>query len=191
MLAIALGRRSARCESPFGYGHKYNRLVRRIRGLLRGHLAAERGPTQSTGSPREDGISFLWTVLRADRVNIRFASMISGESVLFGGKEHRSMSKLSTITDPEFLADPTPGEILPEDFLEPLALSQTALADKLRVSPRRINEIVIGERTITADTARFFGRTSGFFLGLQADYDLMARRRELGGDLELIEPGAA
>jgi antitoxin HigA-1 len=121
--------------------------------------------------------------------------MVSGESVLFDRKERRSMSKLSTITDPEFLADPTPGEILPEDFLEPLALSQTALADKLRVSPRRINEIVIGERAITADTdlrlTRYFGRTSGFFLGLQADYDLMARRRELGGDLELIEPCAA
>jgi antitoxin HigA-1 len=113
--------------------------------------------------------------------------MISGESVLFVGKERRSMSKLSTITDPEFLADPTPGEILPEDFLEPLALSQTALADKLRVSPRRINEIVIGKRAIP----RYFGRTSGFFRGLQADYDLMARRRELGGDLELIEPRAA
>jgi antitoxin HigA-1 len=76
-----------------------------------------------------------------------------------------------------------------------LALSQTALADKLRVSPRRINEIVIGARAITADTdlrlTRYFGRTPGFFLGLQADYDLMARRRELGGDLELIGAGAA
>ena len=105
------------------------------------------------------------------------------------------MSKLSTITDPELLANPTPGEILLEDFLEPLALSQTSLAGKLRVSSGRINEIVIGKRAITADThlrlTRYFGRTSGFFLGLQADYDLMARRRELGGDLELIEPRAA
>ena len=97
------------------------------------------------------------------------------------------MSKLSTITDREFLANPTPGEILLEGFLEPLALSQTAFADKLRVSPRRINEIVIGKRAIP----RYFGLTPGFFLGLQADYDLMARRRELGGDLELIEPRAA
>ena len=98
-LAIALGRRSARCESAFGYGRK-QRLVRR--------------------SPRDDGVSFLWTVLRADRVNIRFASMISGKSVLFGGeKERRTMSKLSTITDPEFQANPTPGKILLEDFLEP------------------------------------------------------------------------
>jgi addiction module HigA family antidote len=102
------------------------------------------------------------------------------------------MSKLSTITDPELLANPMPGEILFEGFLEPLALSQTALAGRLRVSPRRINEIVIGRRAITADTdlrlTCYFGRTSGFFLGL---YDVMARRRELGGDLELIEPRAA
>jgi antitoxin HigA-1 len=121
--------------------------------------------------------------------------MVIGESVLFGGKERRSMSELSTITDPEFLANPSPGEILLEGFLEPLALSQTALADKLRVSPRRINEIVIGKRAITADTdlrlTRYFGRTSGLFLGLQADYDVMARHRELGGDLQLIEPRAA
>src|SRR5271170_4737161 len=114
------------------------------------------------------GWHLVSVVLRADRGNIRFASIISGESVLFGGKERRSMSKLSTITDPEFLANPTPGEILLEDFLEPLALSQTALADKLRVSPRRINEVVIGKRAIT----RYFGRASGFFLGLQADCDL-------------------
>jgi addiction module HigA family antidote len=121
--------------------------------------------------------------------------MISGESVLFVGKERRSMSKLSIVTDPEFLANPTPGEILLEDFLEPLAVSQAALADKLRISPRRINEIVIGKCAITADTdlrlTRYFGRASGFFLGLQVDCDLMARRRELGGDLELIEPRAA
>jgi addiction module HigA family antidote len=84
--------------------------------------------------------------------------MISGESVLCGGKEHRSMSKLSTITDPEFLANPTPGEILLEDFLEPLAVSQAALADKLRISPRRINEIVIGKCAITADTDLRSGR---------------------------------
>jgi antitoxin HigA-1 len=84
--------------------------------------------------------------------------MISGESVLFVGKERRSMSKLSIVTDPEFLANPTPGEILLEDFLEPLAVSQAALADKLRISPRRINEIVIGKCAITADTDLRSGR---------------------------------
>jgi len=105
------------------------------------------------------------------------------------------MSKSSTIIDAELLPNPTPGEILLAEFLAPLALSQTALARKLHVSPRRINEIVLGKRAITADTdlrlTRYFGLTPGFFLGLQADHDLMARRRELGADLELIEPRAA
>src|SRR3984885_10102448 len=121
--------------------------------------------------------------------------MISGGFVLRGGKERRSMSKSSTITDAELLPNPTPGEILLEEFLAPLALSQTALARKLHVSPRRINEIVLGKRAITADTdlrlTRYFGLTPGFFLGLQADHDLMARRRELGAALELIDPRAA
>lgn len=105
------------------------------------------------------------------------------------------MSKSSTTTDLELLPNPTPGEILIEDFLRPLALSQTGLARALHVPPRRINEIVLGRRAITADTdlrlTRYFGLTPGFFLGLQADHDLMERRRELGPDLELIEPRAA
>jgi antitoxin HigA-1 len=105
------------------------------------------------------------------------------------------MSKSSIITDPDWLANPTPGEILFEEFLRPLGMSQSALARALRVPPRRINEIVLGRRAITADTdlrlTRYFGLTPGFFLGLQADHDLMARRRELGGALELIAPRAA
>ena len=93
------------------------------------------------------------------------------------------------------LQNPTPGEILAEEFLTPMALSQNALARALHVPPRRINEIVLGKRTITADTdlrlARYFGVSEGFFLGLQADYDLMERRREIGADLAMIEPRAA
>ena len=65
----------------------------------------------------------------------------------------------------------------------------------MHVPPRRINEIVLGKRAITADTdlrlARYFGMSEGFFLGLQVDYDLMERRRELGDDLQAIEPRAA
>jgi len=65
----------------------------------------------------------------------------------------------------------------------------------LHAPPRRINEIVLGKRAVTADTdlrlARYFGLSPGFFLGLQADFDLMERRREIGADLEAIEPRAA
>ena len=104
------------------------------------------------------------------------------------------MSKSSTITT-DLLPNPHPGEILLEDFLTPIGLSQNALARAVHVPPRRINEIVLGKRAVTADTdlrlARYFGLSDGFFLGLQADYDLMERRRELAGDLDLIAPRAA
>jgi len=105
------------------------------------------------------------------------------------------MSKSSITTNPQWLANPTPGEILLEEFLRPLDMSQTALARALNVPPRRINEIVLGKRAVTADTdlrlTRYFGLTPGFFLGLQADHDLMERRRELGSDLDRIRPRAA
>jgi addiction module HigA family antidote len=133
--------------------------------------------------------------LKGERGNIRSGSMASGESALRGGKDVQPMSKSSTTTNVDWLPNPTPGEILLEDFLRPLGLSQTALAVAVRVPPRRINEIVLGKRAVTADTdlrlTRYFGLTPGFFLGLQADHDLMARRRELGPDLEAIKPRAA
>ncbi len=69
-----------------------------------------------------------------------------------------------------------PGEILLEEFLLPLGLSQNKLGHELGVSPRRINEIVHGKRRVTADTAlrlaRYFGNSPSFWLGLQMDYDL-------------------
>jgi addiction module HigA family antidote len=111
------------------------------------------------------------------------------------------MSKLSTITTnkrpakADLLPNPTPGEILLEEFLKPMALSQNALARAIKVPPRRINEIVLGKRAVTADTdlrlARYFGLSEGFFLGLQADHDLMARKREIGGELRTIAARAA
>jgi addiction module HigA family antidote len=104
------------------------------------------------------------------------------------------MSKSSTITN-RLLPNPHPGEILLEDFLKPMSLSQNALARAVHVSPRRINEIVLGKRALTADTdlrlARYFGMSEGFFLGLQSDYDLMERRREIERELKTIEPRAA
>ena len=102
-------------------------------------------------------------------------------------------SKSSTTID--LLPNPHPGEILMEDFLKPMELSQTALAKALHVPPRRINEIVLGKRAITADTdlrlSRYFGMSAGFFLGLQTDHELMARRRQIGDQLKAIRPRAA
>jgi addiction module HigA family antidote len=93
------------------------------------------------------------------------------------------------------LPNPTPGEILLEEFLKPMDLSQSELARAVKVPPRRINEIVLGKRAVTADTdlrlARYFGMSEGFFLGLQTDYDLMQRRREIAADLKAIAPRAA
>ena len=75
-----------------------------------------------------------------------------------------------------------PGEVLYEEFIKPLALSQNQLARELKVPPRRVNEIVLGKRGISADTAlrlaRHLGTSPEFWLGLQADYELdMARDR--------------
>ena len=76
-----------------------------------------------------------------------------------------------------------------------MGISQNALARAVHVPPRRINEIVLGKRDVTADTdlrlASFFGVSEGFFLGLQTDFDLMERRRQIEHDLKTIEPRAA
>jgi len=81
-----------------------------------------------------------------------------------------------------------PGEVLFEEFLGPMELSQNALARGIGVPPRRINEIVHGERRVTADTAlrlaRFFGTSAEFWLGLQMDYDLDTEMDRLKGRLE-------
>jgi antitoxin HigA-1 len=88
----------------------------------------------------------------------------------------------------ELLPNTHPGEVLREEFLRPLCLSQNRLARELGVPPRRINEIVLEKRGITADTAlrlaRFFGTSESFWMGLQADYDVEAARRRLGERLE-------
>jgi len=80
-----------------------------------------------------------------------------------------------------------PGEILFEEFLKPLALSQYRLAKNLSVAPRRINEIIQGKRAISADTAlrlaRFFGNSERFWLNLQTTYDLELERDRLAGRL--------
>jgi len=83
----------------------------------------------------------------------------------------------------------TPGEMLVEEFLQPLGLTEYRLAKDIGVPPRRINEIVHGKRAITTDTAfrlsQYFGNSSQFWLNLQADYEL--RRMERNGELPKIE----
>ncbi|MFI4988135.1 MAG: HigA family addiction module antitoxin [Alphaproteobacteria bacterium] len=103
------------------------------------------------------------------------------------------MSRSSITT--KRIPNPAPGEVLLREFLEPMALSQNALARAIKVPPRRINEIVLGKCVVTADTdlrlARYFGLSEGFWLGLQADYDLLRRRREIEGELSTIAPRQA
>ena len=81
-----------------------------------------------------------------------------------------------------------PGEVLNEEFLLPLGISQNQLGRDLGVSPRRVNEIVHGKRSITADTAlrlsRYFGTSEKFWLNLQTGYDLEVERDRLGDRLE-------
>jgi addiction module HigA family antidote len=89
-----------------------------------------------------------------------------------------------------------PGEILLEEFLRPMELSQYALAHATGVPPRRINEIVLGKRAISADTAlrlgRYFGIEPQFWLNLQSRYDLDVARDSLGARLEReVSPRAA
>ncbi|MBK8446511.1 MAG: HigA family addiction module antidote protein [Micropruina sp.] len=85
-----------------------------------------------------------------------------------------------------------PGEILAEEFLAPLEISQNRLAVAIGVPPRRINEIVHGKRRITADTAlrlaRYFGTTDRFWLNLQNRFDLETEKDQLGTALDQIEP---
>ncbi len=80
-----------------------------------------------------------------------------------------------------------PGEILLEEFLRPMGLSQNKIAIDMAVPPRRINEIVLGKRGITADTAlrlaRYFGNSQQFWLGLQIDYDLDIEEERLSSRL--------
>lgn len=85
-----------------------------------------------------------------------------------------------------------PGEVLLEEFLNPLEVTQHRLAVSIGVPPRRINEIVHGKRRITADTAlrlaRFFGTTDRFWLNLQTRFDLELQKDQLGDELEAIRP---
>jgi addiction module HigA family antidote len=90
----------------------------------------------------------------------------------------------------EKLRNVHPGEILLEEFLKPMGLSQNKVAHSIGVTPRRINEIVLGKRGITADTAirlaYFFGTSEEFWMGLQDDYELEEARYTLKDSLKQI-----
>src|SRR4026208_1648678 len=96
------------------------------------------------------------------------------------------MKKLSPIT---------PGELLLEEFLKPMGISQYRLAKEIGVPAQRIGNIVAGKRTITADTdlrlCRFFGLSNGYWLRAQAAYDTEVAERTLGSMLEKIKPWSA
>lgn len=87
---------------------------------------------------------------------------------------------------------PTPGEILLEEFLKPMGITQYRLAKEIGVPQRRIGEIVAGKRGITADTglrlSRFFGTSEGFWTGLQDDHDRAVAKDALADALSNIEP---
>jgi len=97
------------------------------------------------------------------------------------------LEKTDAMTDSK-LAPIHPGEILLEEFLEPMGISQYRLAKDLQVPPRRINEIVHGKRRISADTAlrlaRFFGTSERFWMNLQLLYDLEVEKDRLGDRLD-------
>lgn len=109
------------------------------------------------------------------------------------------MSISATITDvgdpSEWLPNPHAGDMLLEEFLKPLGMSQNAMARAIGVPPRRINEIILGKRAMTADTdlrlCRYWGLSEGFFLRLQMDYDLLEQKRKMGAELDKITPRAA
>jgi addiction module HigA family antidote len=92
----------------------------------------------------------------------------------------------------QLLKNPHPGEILKEEFLEPLGLSQNALAQAIDVPANRINEIIRGRRGVTADTdlrlARYFRLSEGYWLHLQNAYDMMEAKRAVGKRIGKIKP---
>ena len=107
-------------------------------------------------------------------------------------RENLARTDFSGVVGRGRLPDIHPGEILNEDFLGPLGVTQYRLAQAVSVPPRRINEIVHGKRAVSADTAlrlaRFFGTTPDFWINLQAQYDLRQAAKSLKRVMDKIEP---
>ena len=105
------------------------------------------------------------------------------------------MSRSRTITNPEWLHNAHAGELLASEFLEPLGLDAAALARDVGARADDIEAVISGERPLDAELdlrlARYFRMSEGFFLGLQADYELLEAKRALNGELDRIVPRAA
>lgn len=105
------------------------------------------------------------------------------------------MSRSRTITKPDWLHNPLAGEMLASEFMEPLGLDAGSLATAIKARPERIEAVIAGAEPIDAELdlrlARYFRMSEGFFLGLQADYELLEAKRALNGDLDRIVPRAA
>lgn len=99
---------------------------------------------------------------------------------------------MTTIDTSDKLAPIHPGEVLMEDFIEGLGITQNKLAVSIGVPPRRINEIVHGKRAVTADTAlrlgKFFGTSAQFWLNLQTHFDLDVAEDRVAGQIDGIKP---
>lgn len=119
-------------------------------------------------------ICFVWTESGAEKVEI------------VDYHQGKNMDRLNNIH---------PGEILLEEFLKPMNISQNKLAQAIGVPPHRINEIVLGKRAITADTAlrlsKAFGHSVQFWMGLQDEYEIRKARQSIQEQLERVMPVAA
>lgn len=105
------------------------------------------------------------------------------------------MSRSRTITNPDWLHNAHAGEILASEFMEPLGLDAAQLAEAIGARAEQVKAVVAGTKPVDAELdlrlARYFRMSEGFFLGLQADYELLEAKRALNGDLDRIVPRAA
>jgi len=139
-------------------------------------------------------LEIAWrSYLGGEKVSTASASMSSGASASSGEKgTHSTLRSWTTTSEvimvPRKMAPVHPGEILMEEFLEPMQISQYRLSKDIGVPPRRINEIVHAKRAISPDTAlrlsRYFAMSEMFWSNLQAHYDLEVERDRLGDRLE-------
>lgn len=105
------------------------------------------------------------------------------------------VSKSSTTIENDWLHIPHAGELLWSEFMEPLGLDTTTLADAIAVAPARLQSVIDGSAPVDGELdlrlGRYFRMSEGFFLGLQDDYELRVAKRALNGELERIVPRAA